>query len=127
MGLDSYAYRVLPEMATGDFVIKRDVKEPEEFQYWRRNNVIHDFMTALYRKKGGTEKIFNCIPLHVTLEDLNDLEQHIKKNKTLGAYDFPFDFEDKEDFLYQNDINFIKTAQYIITEEGNCVYYDSWW
>lgn len=126
MGMDAYAFRVSPEMADGDFSIKKEAA-PDEIQYWRRNSFIHDFMTDLYKKKGGTAKSFNCTYLRLTLEDLNELERLIEEEQLDGSPGFFFGSQDYEDYMYETVMKFIVDARMIITEEGNCVYYYSWW
>lgn len=129
MGLDMYAYSVDIENVVNDF----DFKEGErrtELAYWRKHRHLHNYMERLYREKGGDAESFNCIPLRLTLEDIDELEEAIKSNEICqhsnpgfffgsgDCYDFP---EEKE-----RDLNFIAEARQAIGE-NKAVYYDSWW
>lgn len=82
-------------------------------------------MEELYQKRGGKDS-FNCIPLQLFEDDLNELEVDIKKQKlpkTAGFF-FGNSFGDSEE--KQQDLEFIKKAKESL-EQGYNVYYDSWW
>ena len=136
MGLDQYAY------ATPPFS-----EEQEELAYWRKHNRLHGWMEDLYRDKGnvvdhsdsGIGNDFNCVPVQLTLSDLEQLEAHVQ-DKSLpetGGFFFGHDsfdwddengkpFEDGEYHYKLTDLKFIQDARKAI-EEGKKVYYNSWW
>jgi len=73
MGLDMYAWRVAAKDAIGDFEIARNEENSakvEEMFYWRKHHDLHGWMERLYRSKGGPAASFNCIPVRLTMEDL---------------------------------------------------------
>ena len=134
MGLDQYAYAGI-----GD--------EKEELAYWRKHNRLHGWMEQLWEDKGKPNSPqqespmgnFNCVPVRLTLSDLEQLEAHIE-GKSLpetggfffGHDSFGWESEDGEpfkegDYYYkETDLEFIELARKAIAE-GKEVYYDSWW
>lgn len=76
MGLDMFAYKVPKKDVRGDFKFKRS-KNVIEIDYWRKHHDLHGWFENLYLSKGGNET-FNCIPLKLELEDLDQLEYDIK-------------------------------------------------
>jgi hypothetical protein len=102
MGLDSYGF-ALPE--------GENLKDRSQFEiiYWRKHYPLHDWMTNLYRERGGTEA-FNCIPLELTSKDIEKLSKDMKT--------WVFDVE--------IDLEFIRKAR-IALREGCQIFYDSWW
>ena len=140
MGLDMYAYA------------KNKNGEEESLADWRKHNRLHGWMEQLWEDKGrpyegnlddidGTfGSQFNCIPVELTLTDLEQLEAEIV-NKTMpqtGGFFFGEDSyswdEDEEgnklpkgDYYYkENDLQFIEDARKAINA-GKKVYYNSWW
>jgi hypothetical protein len=107
MALDQYAYKVRAESVIDDFNydIGKDFPNYIEIHYWRKHHNLHRWMENLYKEKGG-ENIFNCCPLRLTLEDLDNLEKY--------------------DDIDENDLKFIKNARKVLNE-GFALYYDSWW
>lgn len=122
MGLDMYAYRVKADSVIDDFHYNKDDLNTEEIYYWRKHHQLHNWMLDLYRKKGGTDRNFNCIPLRLTINDLEDLKEDLNEIHNV------MDFADEEDYIEakHNDMKFIVQAKNII-EAGDAVYYDSWW
>lgn len=121
MGLDMFAYSVKPENDKGD--LEYADGERTEIAYWRKFNAFHGWMEELYKSKGGTDS-FNCVPVRLTLEDLDRLEAELPDLKPVGG----FFFGAQE--IYPEDIDslhvFIQDSRDII-ESGNMVYYNSWW
>ena len=125
MGLDMYAFAVSKRDAIGDFEMAQDC-EKEELYYWRKHHDLHGWMENLYRGKGGDAESFNCIPVQLTLDDLDDLQQAIMDDnlpRTSGFFfgDNPPDLESM-----RNDLIFVQNCR-IAINEGKVVYYDSWW
>lgn len=78
MGLDMYAYKTKQEIETEvDFTV--DDEQAEDLHYWRKHANLHGWMEQLYMDKGGKEE-FNCVPVLLTLNDLEQLEQDLKSN-----------------------------------------------
>lgn len=123
MGLDMYAYKTKQEIETEvDFTVEED--QMEELHYWRKHANLHGWMEQLYMDKGGKEE-FNCVPVLLTLNDLEQLEQDLKGNlpHTTGFF-FGSSAGSAEE--HEDDMSFIKDARQAI-EEGYKVYYTSWW
>lgn len=117
MGLDMYA------RATSDG------KETIEIAYWRKHNALHGWMEQLYRERGGTEE-FNCIPLPLSVEDLDRLEADVKARRlepTDGFFFGPTEYTEEDwSEIQRHDLAFINQAREHIAH-GYTVVYDSWW
>lgn len=118
MGLDMNAYAV-PAGTT------YDPETAEEIQYWRKNNALHGWMERLYRTNGGTE-MFNCVPLHLTAENLKQLRKDIKADKLTPTEGFFFGAQTYTEEDKKGDLHFIKSALEHIGL-GKDIYYNSWW
>ena len=137
MGLDQYAYAT-----------PQGTDSQEELAYWRKHNRLHGYMEQLWIDKGKPNAPadeenpmgdFTCVPVRLTLSDLEQLEAHIH-NKVLpetGGFFFgndSYEWTDEDgnpfpegDYHYkETDLQFIQDAREAI-EEGKEVYYDSWW
>ena len=124
MGLDMYAFSVKPEKVISDFdFIKEENETIDEFAYWRKFNALHGWMEKLYRKKGGTES-FNTIPLRLTMEDFESLEQDLDSLQPCEGF-FWGDQEIRLEDIERTQ-NFIEKSKKEI-QSGNVVYYYSWW
>jgi hypothetical protein len=95
-----------------------------QFAYWRKHPNLQGWMEKLYRKKGGNDK-FNCIPVLLTLTDLDQLETAILRKDLPKTKGFFFG-DDSDDYYKNDDLSFIAKAKDYISE-GMLVYYDSWW
>lgn len=125
MGLDMYAFAVSKRDAIGEFEMAKEC-EKEELHYWRKHHDLHGWMEKLYRAKGGDADSFNCIPVELTVDDLDDLQQALLDDnlpRTSGFFfgDNPPDLESMRD-----DLMFVQKCR-IAIKEGKVVYYDSWW
>ena len=129
MGLDMYAWRVKAEDAIGDFEIARneeDSAKVEEMFYWRKHHDLHGWMERLYRLKGGTKESFNCVPVQLSMADLNALENDVLNNLLPETQGFFFGTNPPDDYSKNQDMEFIGKAKVAIAA-GDAVYYDSWW
>jgi len=129
MGLDMYAWRVKAEDAISDFEIARneeDSAKVEEMFYWRKHHDLHGWMERLYRLKGGTKESFNCVPVQLSMVDLNALENDVLNNLLPKTQGFFFGTNPPDDYSKNQDMEFIAKAKVAISE-GDAVYYDSWW
>ena len=137
MGLDQYAYSK-PSV---------DSEEQTELAYWRKHNRLQGWMEQLWEDKGRPNAPkesnpmgnFNCIPVELTLSDLEQLEAHVQ-DKVLpetGGFFFgqdSFDWEDENgndyegtDYYYkETDLKFIAEAREAI-QKGLKVFYNCWW
>jgi hypothetical protein len=129
MGLDMYAWRVKAEDAIGDFEIARneeDSAKVEEMFYWRKHHDLHGWMERLYRLKGGTKESFNCVPVQLSMVDLNALENDVLNNLLPETQGFFFGTNPPDEYSKNQDMEFIAKAK-VAVSEGDAVYYDSWW
>jgi hypothetical protein len=134
MGLDQYAYA-------------QEGEEQEEIAYWRKHNRLQGWMEELWEDKGKPNLSdeaspmgdFNCVPVELTLSDLEQLEAHVE-NKELpetGGFFFGNDsfswekengeeYEENDYYYKADDLEFIGKARKAI-EEGKKVFYNCWW
>jgi hypothetical protein len=123
MGLDQYAYCI------------DNTGEKKEIAYWRKHPNLQGWMENLWEKKGrpGLEGSnedspmgdFNCIPVELTSEDIDNLEKDILNDKLPVTVGFFFG-EDKGDYYKEKDLQFVKEARSAI-DNGLTIMYDSWW
>ena len=143
MGLDMYAYAVVQGG-------EQDGEE-ESLADWRKHNRLHGWMEDLWEQKGrpyngnlddlggGLGSDFNCVPVELTLEDLDQLEADINKKvlPETGGFFFggdSFEWTDEDgnklpegDYYYkETDLQFIEDARKAISN-GKKVFYNSWW
>jgi len=137
MGLDMYAHRISFKPSKevdfkdeiynrdeqGFLVEKEDIQSAELF-YWRKHPDLHGWMRDLYYEKGGEGDSFNCDPVILTLEDLDRLEKDIKESRLPETDGFFFGESSPE--RMDGDLEFIAKARQAI-QEGDTVFYDSWW
>ena len=121
MGLDMYAM-VTMEAVPGAVDFK--VSEANELHYWRKHPNLHGWMEALYYEKGGKEEIFNCVPVVITSDDLEQLEADVKAGRLPHTEGFFFGSSDGGEA--EDDLAFIAKARAALAA-GQSVYYDSWW
>lgn len=137
MGLDQYAYA------------KDENGETEHLAEWRKHNRLQGYMEKLWEDKGRPfdgEKDegnpmgdFNCVPVELTLTDLEQLEAVIveKDMPETGGFFFGSDsysweqddgtpYKDGNYFYKETDLQFISDA-YKAMAKGNKVFYSSWW
>lgn len=130
MGLDMYAFRVRTEDALGDFEIAKTTDDSrvgcEEIMYWRKHHDLHGWMERLYRAKGGTKESFNCVPVRLTMEDLQNLEKDVLADNLPQTQGYYFGTNPPDAESMQHDMDFISKAKVAIAT-GDAVYYDSWW
>jgi hypothetical protein len=125
MGLDQYAY-ARP--------IIGDDEEPVDIHiaYWRKHNRLEGWMENLYRDKNpGSDRVFNCVDLELTAEDLDRLEQDVTSKELPRAEGFFFgndsygnDELQAEDM--ERDLQFIHDARQYL-RDGYIIIYSSWW
>ena len=113
MGLDQIAFT------------KTEEGEQEDLAIWRKHPNLQGFMEALYYERGGEEDTFNCIPLELTAEDIDNLERAIMEGGLPQTTGFFFG-DDADDYYTEQDLEFIANARKALAE-GKSVIYDSWW
>lgn len=135
MGLDQYAYRGKPDQyreywAEGEFVDGKYVSskpEPKELAYWRKHPNLQGWMERRWRQQNpDVQNInFNGVELELTWEDLDLLEQAVKKRQLPSTRGFFFG-EDSDQHYAKQDLEFINEARTAILE-GDRVFYNSSW
>jgi hypothetical protein len=123
MGLDQFAYCI------------DNNGEKEELAYWRKHPNLQGWMQNLWENKGrpGISEEnsgdmlgdFNCIPVELNKDDLDDLEDAIRGSDLPNTVGFFFGGNSDEHYKEQ-DLDFIKKAREAL-DSGLSVYYDSWW
>lgn len=126
-----FAYRTKVQLSNPvdfqDEVYMSDEKNEStnsEIMYWRKHPNLHGWMEDLYFEKGGKSDCFNCVPVELTLEDLERLEKDVIDGNL--PHTSGFFFGESEDSINPKDLEFIKLAKEAIAE-GDQVFYDSWW
>jgi hypothetical protein len=133
MGLDQYAFAVMPHPQNTDLYVywnDRDKVAPETTEAsvhilhtWRKHANLQGYMEALYEKKGG-EGTFNCTPVRLTFQDLKDLKQAVMNNKLPQTVGFFFGTSDPDHDT--ETLEFVDLAMKAIAQDME-IYYDSWW
>lgn len=124
MGLDQFAFAI------------DNNGEKEELAYWRKHPNLQGYMENLWEAKGrpglddanmGGDGMsdFNCIPLELNSDDLNDLEDAVRGSGLPNTVGFFFG-SDSDDYYKQQDLEFISKAREAL-DNGLTVCYDSWW
>lgn len=133
MGLDQYCFKAPSKILSSDVGFSEDCQaiQPSEVMYWRKNNALHNWMHNLYLAKGGTEE-FNCVPVRLTKEDIEKLNEDIHFNKLVPTSGFFFGalVYDEEDKALDMDFctKALKVLQDIaIDAKDEVLYYYSWW
>jgi hypothetical protein len=128
MGLDQWCYACdCEDIPDGQRV---DFSRPEssvEIAYWRKHPNLHGWMEALYKEKGGTDQQFNCVPVELTMDDLDNLEEAIKEDRLPDTVGFFFGQSYKDSHALSYDLDFVKKAKQLINEEDKRIFYTSWW
>ena len=122
MGLDMYAYTTTEKVSEVDF----SVSDSTELYYWRKLNALHGWMQDLYYAKGGKSDEFNCDNVRIDAEDLDLLEEVLKKGLLRPVDGFFFGSQTVEPEDVESAQEFISMARAAIAE-GLSVYYSSWW
>lgn len=130
MGLDQYAY-----VSGSDGSSEASEDSRNEIAYWRKHPNLQGWMERIWERKGspvpeGKENFngsFNCIPLELDLDDLDELEEDILDGTMASLNTSGFFFGGPSDDYYrEQDLEFIKKARKEILS-GNRVFYSSWW
>lgn len=126
MGLDMYAFSVAKMDGNEQFAIAED-NERTEIAYWRKHHDLHGWMERLYRDKGGNpQESFNCIPVRLTIEDLDALQADLMDSALPETSGFFFGDNPPDEDSLREDLMFVAKARTEIAM-GREVYYDSWW
>jgi len=148
MGLDQYAYVAAKaseraeyyEAEEGEFIDGEwkvpGKSKPREIAYWRKHPNLQGWMEHLWHKKRNTEGnpvvedaddmgTFNGVELELTWQDIDELENAVKKRKLPSTQGFFFG-NDADQYYYDQDLEFIKNARAELFL-GLKVFYNSSW
>jgi hypothetical protein len=141
MGLDQYAYAVMPHKENTNFGWFWEGDERETnvhlIKQWRKHPNLQGFMEALFQmradlegyegRKGGfgEERVFNLQPIRLTWEDLDTLEKAVT-GQVLPSTEGFFFGDNADDYYREQDLEFISEARKAMRQDME-VYYDSWW
>jgi len=152
MGLDMYAYVGRPgqhdefyeqeglefNSKTGDWDIPAGgFQKPQEIAYWRKHPSLHGWMEQLWIRKRNAEgkpvvedandwgSSFNNVELELTWEDIDELEQTVKKGKLPFTTGFFFG-KPADNVYYEDDLKFCQQAKAELFL-GLKVFYNSSW
>lgn len=98
-----------------------------EFAYWRKFNALHGWMQDLYERKGGTDPAFNCNTVRLMPEDIDELEQAAQNKLLAPVPGFFFGGQDEFSDDDRDDVLAFCAKCRVAFDEGNAVFYDSWW
>lgn len=135
MGLDQYAYARPPRKRNSD----NDIQIGE----WRKHNRLQGWMENLWQSKGcpnaNEDYDFNCVPLQLTSEDIDSLEEAVLNFELpetdgffFGSDSYFWNDENGEphadnDYWYkESDLAFIKEAREML-EKKHRIFYSSWY
>ena len=142
MGLDQYAYAVRPNKANTDFsfvqeaierVGENDTITTQSYvliQEWRKHPDLQGWMEDLFDRKASEQGYeppqgcFNCQPIRLTWQDINDLESAVLGEALPHTQGFFFGESHPAD--RELDLEFIAEARKAMGGDYE-VYYDSWW
>ncbi len=123
MGLDQYAKKVKREY-NHETLTETIVKT--EIGYWRKHNALEGWMANLWRSR-GMDGEFNCQVVKLTKENLDNLENDVKKGALPQTEGFFFGNDTSQDEEYKKmDLEFIAKARKCLAN-GFDVEYTSWW
>jgi hypothetical protein len=129
MGLDQY------------IMAEKDGEDPIEIGYLRKHSAIHGWMEDLWRSRGcplpekwdeerraeHADNEFNCVPLELSLKDVNAIMKAIRGNKLEPREGFFFNsgYRDEQE-AKKEELEIFKEAKRYIGL-GYKTMYDSWW
>lgn len=137
MGLDQFAYAVMPNKKNNDFGYVENEDENIEsvilIAQWRKHADLQGWMEYLWAEKmklNGEEfdeddwSAFNCQPVRLTFQDIANLERAVREKDLPHTTGFFFGESCEEDM--KDDIAFIEEARNAIASDME-IYYSSWW
>jgi hypothetical protein len=124
MGLDQYVFAIKQAPSKPVDFEEEEAQEIQELHYWRKHPDLHGWMESLYRKKEGREPEFNCVPVVLSIADIDLSEIAVKENRLPTTSGFFFGYSDGSEI--EDDLLFIRKARQALAT-GLTIYYTSWW
>ena len=135
MGLDQYAYARPPR--------KRNSYDDVQVAEWRNQNRLEGWMESLWQSKGcpnaNEDYDFNCVPLQLTSQDIDSLEEAILNFELPETDGFFFGsdsyfwtdendepFRDNDYWYKESDLTFVQEARKMLDKKWR-VFYSSWY
>ena len=135
MGLDQYAYARPPR--------KRNSDDDVQVAEWRNQNRLEGWMESLWQSKGcpnaNEDYDFNCVPLQLTSQDIDSLEEAILNFELPETDGFFFGsdsyfwtdendepFRDNDYWYKESDLTFVQEARKMLDKKWR-VFYSSWY
>ena len=135
MGLDQYAYARPPR--------KRNSDDDVQVAEWRKHNRLQGWMESLWQSKGcpnaNEDYDFNCVPLQLTSQDIDSLEEAILNFELPETDGFFFGsdsyfwtdendepFRDNDYWYKESDLTFVQEARKMLDKKWR-VFYSSWY
>ena len=137
MGLDMYAFKHKGEQFKPNQ--KRDDADVIQIADWRKHNRLQGFRQELWEARTPEEvkqsdkgwNQFNCVPLYLSKEDLDMLEEQVRTRtlpETSGFFfgQDSYTWEGEQEDMKAYDLKFCKEAKEAISQ-GWKVFYECWW
>lgn len=123
-------------MGLDQFAMTMDSKgNKTEIAYWRKHPNLQGWMENLWEAKGrpglpednepSIMGDFNCVPVKLNSDDLDDLEDAIRGSSLPNTVGFFFG-DNSDDYYKEKDLEFIRKAREAL-DDGLVVEYNSWW
>ena len=123
-------------MGLDQFALARNAdNEERELAVWRKHPNLQGYMEELWEQKGrpafdpnemgGAFGDFNCVPLELDEEDIDNLERAIMEGGLPHTEGFFFG-DDSDDYYTEQDLEFCANARKALAD-GETVVYNSWW
>ena len=133
MGLDQYATLVRKTSKRPPIIefSQEDVYD-DVFFYWRKNRFLHGYMEELFETKCAELGIseppeFNCVPVQLTIDDINKLEFVVRHGLLEDCQGFFWGHGDYEEADMLRDLEFCKKAKSALEEPDILLYYHAWY
>ena len=122
MGLDQYAHARRPGV--------EELEELEKLAYWRKHPNLQGWMEKLWNEKGDGSSpcgkgVFSLVGVELIATDLDALERAVRGSDLPETHGIFFGSGSDEHYADQ-DLEFIRKARKSL-EDGNEVFYWSWW
>ena len=137
MGLDMYAFKHKGEQFKPNQ--KRDEADVIQIADWRKHNRLQGFMQELWEARTPEEvkqsdkgwNQFNCVPLYLSKEDLDMLEEQVRTRtlpETSGFFfgQDSYTWQGEQEDMKAYDLKFVANAKKYLNE-GYEVFYECWW
>jgi len=127
-------------MGLDQYIMAEKDGEKGEIGYLRKHNWVHGWMEQRWRERGcplpeewdekrraaHDDGEFNCVPLELSLKDINQLMKDIRTNKLEPVEGFFFGGGEPDEYSKKEELKILQTAKSYL-QDGYKIFYDSWW